>query len=207
MAKDAKTDLACRLRQEGVPLGELFSFVSSLYFRGKLAYAQAFSTPPPGICGVFVITSDSGLVPPDARLTLDRLREIAKTNIDAADQRYRVPLMRDCHLLRETTTECDVVLLGSIATQKYVEPLLEVFGDRLLFPQEFAGRGDMSRGGLMLRAVEKSEQLIYIPVLHAKRQGPRPAKLTPLKYPSTISQIRPSRRNFPSAVQARTVQK
>jgi hypothetical protein len=206
MAKDAKSDLACRLRQEGVPVGELFSFVSSLYFRGKLAYAQAFSAAPQGISGVFIITSDCGLVPPDTRFTLDRLLEIAKTNIDCAEQRYRAPLVRDCRLLLETTgIECDAVLLGSIATSKYVEPLLEIFGERLLFPQEFAGRGDMSRGGLMLRAVEKDEELTYVPVLSAKRNGPRPAKLAPMKYPARLSQTPAS--HEPTISQKRAAQK
>src|SRR6266853_118967 len=43
-----------------------------------------------------------------------------------------------------------IVLLGSIASAKYVEPLLAVLGERLLFPPSFVGRGDMSRGGLLL---------------------------------------------------------
>jgi hypothetical protein len=32
-------------RREGVPIGEVFRFVSGLYFRGKLAYAQRFARP------------------------------------------------------------------------------------------------------------------------------------------------------------------
>ena len=74
-----------------------------------------------------------------------------------------------------------VVLLGSIATSKYVEPLLEVFGDRLLFPAEFVGRGDMSRGGLMLRSARAGAELTYVPVAGATRRGPRPARLPRIK--------------------------
>jgi predicted kinase len=49
--------MAIQLRADsGVPLGEVFSFVSSLYFRGKLSYAAAFARPPAGLCGAFVIT-------------------------------------------------------------------------------------------------------------------------------------------------------
>ena len=40
---EACFDLALRLRGEGAPLGEVFSFLSGLYFRGKLAYARAFA--------------------------------------------------------------------------------------------------------------------------------------------------------------------
>ena len=69
------------------------------------------------------------------------------------------------------------VLLGSIASDKYVEPLLQVFGERLLFPADFVGRGDMSRGGLLLRAAREGSELAYTPVLGATRRGSRPARL------------------------------
>ena len=49
----------------------------------------------------------------------------------------------------EIGPECEVVLLGSIASAKYVDVLTDVFGERLLFPIDFVGRGDMSRGGLL----------------------------------------------------------
>ena len=38
----AQFAMAVRLRREGLPLGEIFSFISGLYFRGKLAYVRAF---------------------------------------------------------------------------------------------------------------------------------------------------------------------
>jgi len=181
LRENAQSALATRLRQGGVPLGELFTFVSGLYFRGKLAYAQAFSAPPAGAPGSFVITAGEGLVAPETVVTLDRLRGWAVNDIDAGCQRYRTPLDRDCGLLREQLgSSCDIVLLGSIATAKYVDPLLEFFRDRLLFPAEFVGRGDMSRGGLMLRSVQSGQELAYIPVLNAVRHGKKPAKLTPM---------------------------
>ena len=177
-----KSELAIRLRREGVTLGELFSFVSGLYFRGKLAYAAAFSTPPPEVSGSFVITASGGLLPPETVVTLDQLRGFAGTDICADDPRYRAPLDRDCRVLSERLMgSCEVVLLGSIATPKYVKPLLQIFGDRLLFPAEFVGRGDMSRGGLMLRCAEARNELTYVPLLNATRSGPRPAKLVPVQ--------------------------
>jgi hypothetical protein len=176
-----RSDLACRLRQDGVTLGELFTFISGLYFRGKLVYAQAFCAPPLDISGAFVITASAGLVSPQTVVTLDQLREMSGTDIDAGEQRYRTPLDRDCHSLAKSLGEsCDIVLLGSIASAKYVEPLLDIFGERLLFPAEFVGRGDMSRGGLMLRSVAISKELEYVPVLNATRHGRRPPKLSPL---------------------------
>lgn len=177
---NADFELACRLRCEGLPLGELFSFVSGLYFRGKLAYARAFAAAPASLPGGFVITTTSGLLRPDTVVTIDQLREWATNDIDAGDRRYRAALDRDCGLLFEKLRDpCDVVLLGSIATSKYVDPLLEVFREQLLFPADFVGRGDMSRGGLMLRAVEAGQELTYTPVLNAIRHGKRPPKLIP----------------------------
>jgi hypothetical protein len=174
----AKFDLAVRLRNEGLPLGELFSFISGLYFRGKLAYAEAFGNKEGLSSHSFVITAGGGLIPPETLMTIDRLREISGVQITLDEPRYRLPLERDARkLLRELSAACEVVLLGSVATPKYVEPLLGIFGERLLFPAEFAGRGDMSRGGLMLRCARSGEQLTYVPVATAMRHGPRPPKL------------------------------
>ena len=52
------------------------------------------------------------------------------------------------------------------------------FGERLVFPECFVGRGDMSRGGVMLRAAESGKELAYVSVSGATRKGTRPPKLT-----------------------------
>jgi hypothetical protein len=188
MREDADFEMAVRLRQRGVSLGELFSFISGLYFRGKWAYARTFCDVPPNIHGALVITSSGGLVSPDAVITLERLQEISLGNLDPTDRRYRRLLERDAQsLARICCKRCQIVLLGSIATPKYVEPLLTVFGEQLMFPAEFVGRGDMSRGGLMLRRVQSGEPLAYVPLLGATRHGPRPPKLTPLPRKLTSS--------------------
>jgi len=177
---DAQSELARQLRLNGVTLGELFASLSSLYFRGKLAYARKFSAPPPGVLGSYVITANKGLVGPDEIVRCEQVREMAAGRIDADDDRYRTPIDLSCRLLvDQIQNSCEIVLLGSIATPKYVEPLLKIFGERLLFPVEFVGRGDMSRGGLMLRAVEAQTELVYAPVLNAIRHGARPPKLPP----------------------------
>ena len=180
-SENASFDLATRLRSEGAPLGEVFSFISGLYFRGKLAYAERFAETRVGIPGAFVITASGGLIPPETLITAEDLAAISAASISATDRRYREPLERDARAICELAgPKCEVVLLGSIATPKYVEPLLEIFGKRLLFPIEFVGRGDMSRGGLMLRSARSGEQLTYVPVASAVRHGPRPGKLPKL---------------------------
>jgi hypothetical protein len=174
----AKFELAVRLQNEGAPIGELYAFISGLYFRGKLAYVEAFGAPPKGAPAALVITPSRGLVPPEMRVTAEEFIELAHVRIEESHEAYRVPLVRDARqLARLAGAECAVVLLGSIATAKYVEPLLETFGERLLFPTEFVGRGDMSRGGLMLRCSRAGTELEYVPVAGAKRHGPRPPKL------------------------------
>ena len=176
----AQFDLAVRLRRNGAPLGEVFAFMSGLYFRGKLAYARAFAAPPDGLPGVFVITPADGLRPAEAVVTVARIRRWRQVLVDPAERRYCRPLLRDARRLEASTgPECRVVLLGSIASAKYVDPLRGVFGNRLCFPREFIGRGDMSRGGLMLRCVDGRQALTYIPIGGAERHGPRPARLEP----------------------------
>ena len=160
--ESANFPLAQRLRREGAPLGEVFSFISGLYFRGKLAYARSYADPPPGVPGVVVITAARGLMSPDRIVTLDELMELASAPVDANDSRYRLPLEEDARILCDAMgAECEVVLLGSIATPKYLEPLGGVFGHRLLFPADFVGRGDMSRGSMLLRSVREGVQLAY----------------------------------------------
>jgi hypothetical protein len=175
----ARFELAMKLRTpQGAMLGETFAFLSGLYFRGKLAYAGAFASAPRGIAGSYVITTDRGLVAPTTFVTIDDLRGMASSCIDSSDVRYRRPLERDAReLLKKSGKKCDFVLLGSVASGKYVDVLLEILGGRLKFPAEFVGRGDMSRGGLMLRCVDERRELSYVSVAGAARHGKRPPKL------------------------------
>jgi hypothetical protein len=182
----AQFDLAMRLRNgRGVAIGEVFAFVSGLYFKGKLAYALEFARPPGAPLtgsGAFVITPTAGLRAVETAVTIEALRGFAGVDIAANDPRYRKPLVASARALdEEIGPDCEVVLLGSIASAKYVEILTEIFGDRLVFPIDFVGRGDMSRGGLLLRCVRSGEELPYVPVTGAVRHGPRPPKLPPIK--------------------------
>jgi hypothetical protein len=164
MNERATFPLARRIRAGGIPLGDAFSFLSGLYFRGKLAYAERFGEP-------IVITANRGLVPADTPIGVDDLRAFGGVDIHQGDPRYREPLERDLARLRRTRRP--VVLLGSIATAKYVDVLLEALGPRLLFPADFVGRGDMSRGALLLRAAREGRELDYIPVSGAVRSTAR----------------------------------
>lgn len=85
-------DLAQRLCARGASLGEIFSFMSALYFRGKLAYAERFANPPSGVPGIFVITSSRGLLTLEAIVTLEELRSLSSARIDHNNPNYRVPL-------------------------------------------------------------------------------------------------------------------
>jgi hypothetical protein len=188
LSERAQFDLAVRLRSDtGVAIGEVFAFISGLYFKGKLAYSLQFARPPePGApvtgSGALVITPTAGLRPVETRVNAGALRTFAGVDIAANDPRYRRPLLAGARALdEEIGPDCDVVLLGSIASQKYVDVLTEVFGERLRFPSEFVGRGDMSRGGLLLRSARAREELTYVPVLGAVRHGPRPPRLAPIK--------------------------
>ena len=175
----ARFPLAVSLRSgAGAPLGEVFAFASGLYFRGKLAYARAFGRAGRGMSAAWVITPGAGLMEPERPVRPQHLRDWSEVDVDLGDERYRGPLERDARALAEQIPgSTEVVLLGSIASDKYVDLLLAVFGARLLFPVDFVGRGDMSRGGLLLRASREDAELPYRPVLGAIRCGPRPPRL------------------------------
>jgi hypothetical protein len=163
LRKDARSALAQRLRSgEGATIGEVFTFMSGLYFRGKLAYAATFANPPDGCAGVQVIVPGQGIRPASTVINLVELRAIARVPVDPDDRRYALPLRRDAARLAERLEADDAaVLLGSVATPKYLEPL-EVLGPRLRYPREFIGRGDMSRGALMLRCAALRRELTYV---------------------------------------------
>jgi hypothetical protein len=167
LREEAAFPLAVRLREPGgVALGEAFSFLSGLYFRGKLAYAIRFARPPAGIAGVQVITANLGLVPADTPVSPAELRAFGSVAIHPDDPRYRGPLERDVARLADRP-DLELVLLGSVATAKYVGVLLDLVGERLLFPTDFVGRGDMSRGALLLRSAREGRELSYEPVASA----------------------------------------
>ncbi len=185
MSERAQFDLARKLRSnDGATIAEVFTFLSGLYFRGKIAYANVFARVANGLCGALVITPTRGLIDAQTRITLDDLREFAEVDIDESDPRYRKPLERDAKTLaKKLSRGGSVILLGSIATGKYVDVLLANFRERLRFPVDFVGRGDMSRGGLLLRCAVDKTELEYLAVAGAVVNGKRPPKLAPRRYP------------------------
>ena len=185
----AQFALALALRSDtGAPLGDVFAFVSGLYFRGKLTYARRFAAPPepdnPIVgSGILVITPNAGLRSAETPVTHAALRAFARGDIDARNAKYRRPLEQSARaLLAEIGPDCDVVLLGSVASPKYVDVLTAIFGARLRFPTDVVGRGDMSRGGLLLRHARDGVELPYAPVAGAVLHGARPPKLPPLRW-------------------------
>jgi hypothetical protein len=172
--------LARKLRSEGAILADVFSFLSGLYYRGKITYARAFTAQETKGNAIWTITAGRGLVNPETTINLDDLRQFGAVPIDIDEPSYREPLLRDSlNLAGQLAATGRAVLLGSVASDKYVKILHEAFGDRLVFPGAFVGRGDMSRGGLLLRAVDAGEELPYIPVMTSNRRGTRPEKLPP----------------------------
>jgi hypothetical protein len=184
----ATSPLSARLRSpEGAPLGDVFAYVSGLYFRGKLVYARRFAAPPeadPGVigAGIHVITPSAGLRSPDSLVTAAMLRDFARADVHPDNPAYRVPFDRTASAVaRALEGRGEVVLLGSVASSKYIDVLRAIFGSQLRFPIAFVGRGDMSRGGLMLRSAAAGVELEYAPIDGTSRRGPRPPKLPPLR--------------------------
>jgi hypothetical protein len=165
---------AREFRSGQMSLGRAFAFMSGLYFRGKLSYAERFGD-------ALVITPTRGLQPPSLPFNLKLLREFAVGDVSLDSPSYRRALERDAVALAGRIGTGQVVLLGSVASGKYVDVLLPIFGDRLHFPVDFIGRGDMSRGGLLLRSAASGVELVYQPLTAGVRpRGPRPPRLEPL---------------------------
>ena len=178
----ASFELARRVQIGDATLGEVFAFCSGLYFRGKLAYARRFAMPPPAGDGVHVITTTRGLLSADHPVDPALLQEFGTRDVDAKEPGFAEPLQRSVQKVADCGGE--VVLLGSIATAKYLDCLLPILGERLLFPPDFVGRGDMSRGALLLRCAAAGQELRYIPVQGAvlhKRRSPAPSNRNPAR--------------------------
>lgn len=181
LKKAARSDLARRLRSpEGAPLGEVFSFLSALYFRGKLAYARAFARPPSNGAGILIITPTAGLLPHDTMIRVSTLRGFSRVPINLKNRRYRYSLLRAVRrLATEVGPDCEVILLGSIASAKYIDILRPAFHEQLRVPAQFIGLGDMSRGALLLRHVKENRELDYISIASscARTEAPQAEQL------------------------------
>ncbi len=176
-------EISRAFRAGRLSLGSAFAFMSGLYFRGKLAYAERFGQ-------AVVITPTRGLQPPSMPFTLKLLREFAVGDVSLDSPGYRSALERDARAIARVADGAQIVLLGSVASGKYVDVLLPILGDRLRYPLSFIGRGDMSRGGLLLRSAASGEELDYGPLTAGVRpRGPRPPKLDPRTrvHPTTQS--------------------
>jgi hypothetical protein len=170
-----KSDAATtrELRAGRLSLGRAFAFMSGLYFRGKLAYAQRFGE-------ALVITPTRGLQDPEQPFSLSLLREFAVGDVSLDNSEYRSALEKDViALAARIGAKARVVLLGSVASGKYVDVLLPILGERLRYPVAFVGRGDMSRGALMLRAAREGRELAYEPIEGATRHTRRAARVSP----------------------------
>jgi hypothetical protein len=197
--------LARRLREDGVPLGEVFSFLSGLYFRGKLEYARAFAHVPREATGdVYIITMTDGLVSPDMRISSQDLERYALCSEGTAAA--IATLTRTAHTLSQRIGgDADVVLLGSVSTGKYTDLLAPIFGDRLLFPRDVLHIGQLARGALFLRRARERHELEYMPVAEIVRAGRRVSIRPESPSPSVegAPTETPSRATRPSTEDAR----
>ena len=174
----ATFDVAVRYRSpEGVAIGDAMAFMSALYFRGKIAYARQFAKPASNLegSGIYIIAPGFGLVPPEWAITPERMKKLRVTPVDIAKRSYTRPLREHASNMAGALAaepDADVVLLGSVASGKYVDILWPLFGEKLRFPLAFAGLGDMARGGLMLRTARAGRELEYTTLDAPRHRAP-----------------------------------
>ena len=171
------SSLAQQLQTEsGAPLCEVFAFLSSLYFRGKLAYARAFARPPHAMRGVFIVTPGAGLCT-KRRLSPRRPRRVCGGRGRSRNPHFVAPLLRDVQALVASASSTRASCCSAASLRQVRRAAAAGVRERLLFPADFVGRGDMSRGGLCCAPRAKASELDYLPVLGATRHGPRAARL------------------------------
>jgi hypothetical protein len=157
----ARFPLARRFQESGASIAEIFSFISGLYFRGKVAYAERFRSGDPSE-SCLVITPGCGILPMTQPISPNDLLEFSRFRVDVRDPDYVQALVGAAEKLAgRLAPDGRAVLLGSISTDKYLRPLTEVLGHRLVWPVCFAGCGDMRRGALMLRAADAGDEFVY----------------------------------------------
>ena len=99
MNPQANFELARTLRgTSGAPLGAVFSFVSGLYFRGKMSYARAFGHAAANEASSFVMTAGGGLCRLDEPVTLSRLHGWRGVEVDERNPHFTAPLQRPAHV-------------------------------------------------------------------------------------------------------------
>lgn len=172
-----RTPAATWLRSsDGMPLAAVFTYLSGLYFTGKLAYARAFANISPPLEGVYVLTMSDGLLSPAAPVSADMLRRFAAAADGSADGRDR--LIQSARTIAAALGEapCEVVFLGSVHSSKYTELLEPVFGDRLRFPRELVRRGQLERGAILLERATARRELDYITLDEVRAMLARPRR-------------------------------
>ena len=124
--------------------------------------------------------ADRGAGPAQTVVTRSGLRRFAAVDIGAGEPRFRRPVPPGRATARRVDPEATrrSCCWGRSRAAKYYEVVADVFGERLLFPPDFVGRGDMSRGGLLLRAARSGEEASLSPDPRRGAQG-RPAREAP----------------------------
>lgn len=162
IAPEPRSPTARQLASAGMRLGDVFTYLSGLYFNGKLTYARRYATPPASLGGegIYIITMTDGILTPDHRVCVDDLRRYAAAERQTDEGRHAFEVSARA-LAMTIGPRCDVVFMGSVASGKYTDIIEPAFGERLLFPLELVGRGQLSRGALLFRCVKEDRELEY----------------------------------------------
>src|SRR5262245_13421578 len=88
LREQAEFDVAVRLRQGRASIGEVYAFISGLYFRGKLAYVEAFGDVREGVPPAVVMVPGFGLVPPGAVLNTEQLVSTGRVEVDEGNEAF-----------------------------------------------------------------------------------------------------------------------
>ena len=120
----ANFELAAKLRAGAATLGEVYSFISGLYFRGKVAYSDAFGSAPQDLPPAVVIVQGLGLLPLQTLMTAEKLTAAGAVSIERDHIAYRTALLRDAKAVKSASgASCQFVLLGMTAQYDLISAL------------------------------------------------------------------------------------
>ena len=194
---------------EGVTIEEAFTFMSSLYFRGKIGYARHFAAPPPELALGSRTTASWSSLPASGwcrracRITPEEMKKLRRTPVDLKSRAYCAPMKKHVEQLRDLAPDGLGGAPGQRRDRQVRGPAAAGPRDRLLFPRDFAGAGDMKRGGMMLRAVREDRELS---LRHPRRAPPPRPRLKLLAGSGSRPQELLHRSRQPAQSRARPAQ-
>ena len=153
----------------------------------QATYASRFGRPPPSLPPALVITPTRGLQSPSLPISRSLIEEFASLDWHRPTRAFWIRSSRvRVSFVHRSSQRCAWSCSGASRRAGTSSRWRASSRAGCNYPAEFVGRGDMSRGGLLLRHAEEGRELDYVPLAAGlTRHGAKPPKLPPLPRAAT----------------------